>query len=248
MTTLVLYVFHEYNDIVKHFIKKAIFQDDKVEFLLIYNNENKIEIDKPDYVKLIYRNNEGYDFGGWSYGLLTNNLYKKYEKFIFVNSSVIGPFLKPDYEGKWTDIFINGLTDDIKIFGSSINTCHDCSLVTGVFNPASHVQSYLFCMNKDTVEFLIKKGIFSTTRYISDKMHVILLKEVNMSHVVLKEGWNIGCLLNCYKGYDFKDITNKTIYGNIITNDYYNKLWNEYETVFIKTNRDYDYKSFLNRS
>ena len=248
MTTLVLYVFHEYNEIVKHFINKAIFKDDKVDFLLICNNENKIEIDKPDYVKIIYRKNEGYDFGGWSYGLITNNLYKNYENFIFVNSSVIGPFLKPENNSKWTDIFINGLTNDIKIFGSSINTCCDCSFVTDRFNPASHVQSYLFSMNIDTVDFLINKGIFSITNYISDKTHVILFKEVYMSHLILKEGWNIGCLLKCYKDYDFKDLNKKIIYGNIITNQYYNNLWNEYETVFIKTNRDYDYKSFLNRS
>ena len=37
MTTLVLYVFHEYNEIVKYFINKAIFKDDKVDFLLTYS-------------------------------------------------------------------------------------------------------------------------------------------------------------------------------------------------------------------
>ena len=51
--------------------------------------------------------NIGYDFGGWSDALLTNNLYENYDNFIFANSSVIGPFL-PDYcKGKWSYKIIN---------------------------------------------------------------------------------------------------------------------------------------------
>ena len=42
-------------------------------------------------LKGVKRNNIGYDFGGWSNALLTNDLYKNYDNFIFANSSVIGP-------------------------------------------------------------------------------------------------------------------------------------------------------------
>ena len=95
------------------------------------------KIDYPNYVKFILRENKGFDFGGWSDALLTNNLYRGYENFIFVNSSVVGPFLPPYYKGKWTDIYLNGLKDNIKLFGSTINNIH---------NPvtSSHVQSYIF--------------------------------------------------------------------------------------------------------
>ena len=37
------------------------------------------------------------------------NIYKKYDYFIFVNSSVIGPYLPKNFKGNWTDIYINGL-------------------------------------------------------------------------------------------------------------------------------------------
>jgi len=120
--TLVLYVFHEYNERVKYFIKNAIFEDDNVDFLLIVNNK-KLLFDCPNYVYKIYRDNNGYDFGGWSEGLLKDELYKDYENFIFVNSTVLGPFVPSYYKGKWTDIYINNLTDDVRIFGSTINSC-----------------------------------------------------------------------------------------------------------------------------
>ena len=86
---------------------------------------------------------------------LYHNLYENYDKFIFVNSSVIGPFIPSYYKGKWTDIYLNSLKDNVKLFGSTINTCG---------NPLhlSHVQSYIFAMDKHTLQYLIDVEIFST--------------------------------------------------------------------------------------
>jgi hypothetical protein len=140
---LVLYVFHEYNNRVEQFFQKAIFNDKNVDFIVIINNlKLKLQYNAfPSNVKFFIRDNIGFDFGGWSDALLTNNLYKNYKYFIFVNSSVLGPFINSDYKGNWTDIFINGLQENnIKLFGSTINTLR---------NPrdASHVQcsiTYIF--------------------------------------------------------------------------------------------------------
>jgi hypothetical protein len=88
---LVLYVFHQYNDRVDNFFKHSIFYDKNIDFLLICNDKSVNIDDKITHynVSVFYRDNLGYDFGGWSDGLLTNNLYKNYTHFIFVNSSVI---------------------------------------------------------------------------------------------------------------------------------------------------------------
>jgi hypothetical protein len=103
---LVLYVFHIYNNRVKNFIKKCIFNDENTDFILISNNKNNtIDILLPDNVKILYRDNIGYDFGGWSDALLINNLYENYDKFIFVNSSVAGPFIPSYCNQKWTYIY-----------------------------------------------------------------------------------------------------------------------------------------------
>ena len=175
---LVLYVFHVYNNRVKHFIENCIFKDENIDFILISNNCQE-KIYYPEHVKFFLRKNIGYDFGGWSEALLTNNLYKNYDNFIFVNSSVTGPFLHSSYKGKWTDIYVKGLQNNIKLFGSTINT---------IENPLhkSHVQSYIFSMNITTLEFLIECEIFSVTNYTKTFISTVWDKEVLMSRKIIE--------------------------------------------------------------
>ncbi len=71
---LVLYVFHEYNANVEYFIKNSIYYDENVDFIMIANNKN-VKYECPNYVKRLYRDNIGYDFGGWSEGILKDDLY-----------------------------------------------------------------------------------------------------------------------------------------------------------------------------
>jgi len=234
-TTLVLYAFHQYNDRVNHFINNCVFDDDNVDFILISNNKYN-QFSCPKYVQTLFRDNIGFDFGAWSDALLTNDLYKYYDNFIFVNSSVIGPYLSPTYKGKWTDIYLNGLRDNIKLFGSTINT---------IENPLekSHVQSYIFSMDKPALEYLIKCEIFSLTNYAITMDNAIQNKEILMSLKILEHGWNIGSLLPCYKDVDFTFRSKKpeeygiTFFGDIMCQECRNKLWTEYDLVFVKGNR-----------
>tara|TARA_Y100000591_G_scaffold323889_1_gene342421 strand:- start:204 stop:926 length:723 start_codon:yes stop_codon:yes gene_type:complete len=232
---LVLYVFHIYNNRVKNFIENCIFKDENIDFILISNNCHE-KISYPEYVKFFLRQNIGYDFGGWSEALLTNNLYKNYDNFIFVNSSVTGPFLHSSYKGKWTDIYVNGLQDNIKLFGSTINT---------IENPLhkSHVQSYIFSMNITTLKFLIECEIFSVTNYAKTFISAVWDKEVLMSRKIIENNWNIGSLFNHYKDVDFT-FTNKKpqdynikFLGDVMLNRHKNKLWNVYDLIFVKGNR-----------
>ena len=239
--TLVLYVFNEYNNRVEHFFSNAIFNDKNVDFIIIINDLNlKLQYNIfPSNVKFFIRENIGYDFGGWSDALLTNNLYKNYKYFIFVNSSVVGPFLSNDYVGNWTDIYINGLQENnIKLFGSTINTLN---------NPrdASHVQSCIFSMDIITLEYLIKCQIFSMTKYCDSYIDSVWLKEVQMSRKIIANNWNIGSLMTYYKNVDFTFSNKKVSDYNIefIEDIYgYNKnnylqYWKPEELVFIKGNR-----------
>lgn len=232
---LVLYVFHIYNDRVKHFIDNCIFKDDNTDFILISNNKDNKFI-APDYVKVLFRDNIGFDFGGWSDALLINNLYKNYDYFIFVNSSVLGPYLPSYYNGKWTDIYINGLKDNIKLFGSTINNCGD------PINKA-HVQSYIFSMDKNTLEYLINCEIFTMNKYLNDYFETVWQKEFKMSRKIIENNWNIGSLMNNYRNVDFtfKDKKpqdyNIEFFDDIAFSSYLNKLFTLYEVVFIKGNR-----------
>ena len=238
MKTLVIYVFHVINKNVLHFIQNALFDDESVTFLFICNTQ--IQISLPSYVKIMNRPNVGYDFGGWSHGLLTDNLYQQYDNFIFVNSSALGPFIPSYYTNKWTDIYINGLKDNIKLFGSTIN-CSASVYGPIIIDPVkdSHVQSYIFSMNKETLTYLIECGIFSIDHYSNDFNSLVIQREIKMSRLIIEKGWNIGCLMDIYKGVDFTFKTPKTInyLGDVMYNNYYNKMWTLKELVFIKGNR-----------
>lgn len=232
---LVLYVFHKYNKRVEHFFKHCIFYDENVDFIVISNNIDFC-FKTPNYVKTLNRENIGYDFGGWSDALLGDNLYDNYDKFIFVNSSVVGPFLPPNFKGKWTDVYVDELKNNVKLFGSTINT-------RGKPLTKSHVQSYIFSMDKTTLEYLIECDIFSITKYAKTFKQAITNKEVLMSRKIIANNWNIGSLLPCYRGVDFTFKHKKPSDYNIeFLSDlmfpcYKDKHWNVHDIVFVKGNR-----------
>jgi hypothetical protein len=237
---LVLFIYHIFNERVKHFINNCIFYDDNVDFIIISNtnveNNNVLNISNQNNVKILYRNNVGYDFGGWSDALLKDNLYENYDYFIFANSSIIGPFFKPSFKGKWTDIYVNGLQNNVKLFGSTINTMGDPL-------KSAHVQSYIFSIDKITLKYLIDCSIFSTTNYAKTFHNAIFDKEVLMSRKIIENNWNIGSLMKYYENVDFtfrhkkpKDYSIKFL-DDVMYQKYRFEIWNEYEIVFVKGNR-----------
>ena len=98
-------------------------------------------------------------------------------------------------------------------------------------------------MNKETLQYLIDKEIFSTTKYPTTYVDAIYSKEVPMSRAIIDKGWNISCLHKLYNNIDFRrPITNSHAlkYEDIMYKQYQNKLWKNQELVFIKGNRDLD--------
>lgn len=227
----VFYVFHEVNERVHHFISNAIFLDEQVDFIIISNGE---AIDVPPYVKTIVRPNVGYDFGGWSEALFTDGNHQRYDYYLFVNSSVMGPFLAD--KTKWIDVYIDGLTDRVKLFGSTINTCQD------PMNRA-HVQSYLFVMDRATLHELINCELFSMKKITTTLAETVEQKEIRMSRWILERGWNIGSRLPLYHGVDFTFATTAPsdypipFLDDVMYYHYRNILWTNEQLVFIKGNR-----------
>jgi hypothetical protein len=234
MKTLVLYAFHQFNDRVKYFIDHAIFQSDIFDFIMICN-DTSINISVPDHVTVIKRNNIGFDFGAWSEGLLVGDRYKQYDTFIFINSSVFGPYLPDGYTKQWPYRFLDGLQDNIKLFGSTINAFG---------NPQRpiHVQSFAYCMNKETVEYLVSKEIFSLTKFAETFKDAIWKHEVRMSREIIAAGWNIGSLMHEYNGVDF---TFKTQAASSYNIKWYGEIHNprsginKKEVMFVKGNRGF---------
>ncbi len=239
--TLVLYVFYEYNNRVDIFLNNALFHADSIDFIIICNN---LDFDlKSKFtntyknVKIIVRDNIGFDFGGWSHAILMNELYKEYDYFIFANSSIIGPYMDLNPDKKWTDIFINNIDNEVRLFGCTINTLKD------PFNK-SHIQSYLFSMNQETLKYLIDCEIFSLTNMSQTLCDAVWNKEVKMSRKIIEKGWNIGCTCEKLNGVDF---TFKNISVNHVGFDFHSDIsryefylgeyWTPNEVIFMKGNK-----------
>ncbi len=239
MKTLVLYVFHQYTEYVNFFFKKGVFEAENVHFLFILNGITLCEdLPKGNNVSVLYRENKYADFGAWSDGLILNNNIEKYDSFIFINSSCVGPFVHSNISEKWTDIFLKGLErDNIKIFGTTINTCRN---TTG---QSSHVQSWAFCMKKETVKLCIEHKIFDAINYtkMSTKDDLIFSHEVPMSQLIMKHGGNIGCMTKLYTGVNFL-LPETNIYGwnddIAFSKGYFGETTNPYEVMFVKANRN----------
>lgn len=237
--TLVLFVFHEMNNRVVHFLNNCVFEDKFTDFVIIANNLT-VEVCLPAFnnVSFLRRDNVGFDFGGWSAALEDSERYNKYDFFLFVNSSVLGPFLPNGFSvNQWPEIYKQGLIrDNVRLFGSTINTIRDPI-------HRSHVQSYIFVMNKQTLSLLMSRTIFSTNHYAATMQHAIDDKEIAMSRVIIKNGGNIGCLMKYYNGVDFtfrrRPVQSyvRPFLDDIMYSAYLGSLWNVFEVVFVKGNR-----------
>ena len=161
--TAVLYVFHEVTDRVRHFVQFCTFESPDVGFYVIENNL-LLKFDLPPYIKTMNRTNICYDFGAWSECLVNDDMYKKYEYFIFANSSIVGPFLPKNFNGRWTDIYTNGLKDNVKLFGSTINATGDSRGAQHSPEVAAHIQSYIFSADREAVEYLMECKILCRIR------------------------------------------------------------------------------------
>jgi hypothetical protein len=210
------------NERVEYFFKNAIFQADDVDFVIVCNSMT-LEFTAPPYADVIRRDNIGYDFGAWSDAV---ELYNNYDRYLFVNSSVVGPFVT----GKWTDIFFNRLTDEVRLFGPTINYTQGIPI---------HVQSYLFCMTRHTLSFLQYCGIFSTTEYETTFKGAIFNREIPMTTAILRMGWNLGCVLRDYQGVDWR-LSPLTVgcLEDVTFSNGRGWRWTDEEVVFIKGNRN----------
>jgi hypothetical protein len=213
-------------------------------FVFVINGECSVQIPPASNIIVLRRPNVGYDFGAYAHALenLPNDP-ESYQHFFFMNTSVRGPFQRND-SPIWQHTFIEMMKGDVKLVGTTINI-HPSEAPylaeQGFTAPFSHVQSQMFAMDKDCLEFL-KPLIFNND---TENMHfsdVIVQKEVAMSQYVLQNNWNINCCLPAYKDIDYRKVEadiNPTSHNGdpCYVGGYFGSTFTPYDVVFIKTNR-----------
>lgn len=232
MKRLILYILHELTDNVKFFLKYGIYQSPDDDFLIIINHPS-LSVPYPPYdnVRIHHRQNVGYDFGGWSAGIFLDDNYQKYDYYLFINSSVRGPFLPSWYRENWVDLFTRLITADVKLGGTSI----------GMHFGQPHIQSVVLVTDRVGLEIGIEHNIFIRDFPLIGKMYVIHDYEIKYSQVILKKGYNIACLLREYQGWDFRLPHPSSSPHSCPYNTNSNYYYVPYQVIFVKyTGKKYE--------
>ena len=247
---LVLYCYFEkdinYINNLQLFLKLGLY--DECDYLFIINGKVSIKIPEKDNIKVLYRKNEDYDFGAYNDGLNTINI-DKYNYYFFINTSVRGPFIPSYVNIKWYEPFINLLIDDVKLAGTAINilnqdTCESSAFYnkTKFVKPYTHVQTQMFVMTQECLKFLISSKIFESDDY-DNYNEFIAIKEILMSQLVLKNNWNISCIIPEYQNIDYRLVNNDFNFSSDLgdpnrSNSCFGRTVHPYETIFFKINRN----------
>jgi len=247
---LVLYCYFEkdinYINNLQLFLKLGLY--DECDYLFIINGKISIKIPDNNNIKVLYRKNEDYDFGAYNDGLKTINI-DKYNYYFFINTSVRGPFIPSYVNIKWYEPFINLLIDDVKLVGTSINILNNDTNESNAFynktnfvKPYTHVQTQMFAMTQECLEFLIFSKLFSNNDY-DNWSEFIAIKEILMTQLVLKNNWNISCIIPEYQNIDYRILNNDVNFSSYngdpnFTNGTFGRTVHPYESIFIKINRN----------
>ncbi len=260
---------------LKYFIDNAVREKDGVDYIFILQQVDQKEINESEMPLLpksnafyIQHENRCFDLGtiGWFFAkytignpwatqtLITNSTNTNHERifnltqykyFIFMNSSVRGPFFPPyfskfllDYEKDfkkvfyWYYIFTKRINDKVKLVGCTIS----CSIPI-------HVQSYFLTTDFTGLSVLLKSGgkdgsecpgVFGC---YGSQQETIQLGEMAVSVRILNDNYLIDSLLTKFQFIDFSPKLNHKcpIYGSpFMDKNLDGTSLDPYESVFVK--------------
>jgi hypothetical protein len=247
-----IYAYYEKDDNylnnLKYFLDNGIL--DNVDYYFILNGKCNVDIPDTPNIKVLHRENIGWDFGAWSYCIA--RLTQDYDYYFFMNTSVCGPYIKSQTEtSKWTDVFIALFKPDVKVVGTSITILresdlwgHDLSTIYNHSAPYPHVQSMFFGIDREYFQYLNSIQFFNESEInsITDILDLIVYKEIGLSQLALSKGWNINSILPEYRDLDYRtireDINKTSVNGDpYYSSGYFDKTIDKYDVIFFKNNR-----------
>ena len=108
----------DYN--LSYFVKKELSYKENIDYVIVINghvNNPAIIFPELTNLKIIRRDNIGFDFGGHAAAL---EVIPEYDYYFFMNSGVIGPIVPHYYTEHWSSIFIRKINDKVKLVGTTI--------------------------------------------------------------------------------------------------------------------------------
>lgn len=248
---LCIYAYYQkdssYKQNFKYFLRKGILPN--VDYFIIINGKCNVRIPRRHNITVFYRPNQGFDFGAYSYAL--TKVKRDYEYYFFINTSLRGPVLKHPKK-PWIDEFLSLFSENnVHLVGISINVYpsksfgkYDLEHLYSHAPPYTHIQSMMFCMTPKLLQSLQSENFFneSEINQMTDIEQIVAKKEIGLSQHVLKNNWNINCLLPQYRGRDYVNLQNDINFASKggdpwYKNAYFGKTISVDESIFLKTNR-----------
>lgn len=230
---LIIYAYYETDDSRRNlgfFCRHGITQDKDRQHVIVVNGACTVEdqIPKFENVKVLKRDNTGFDFGAWAHAF-RHVQRDQFDYFILLNSSVTGPFL-PSYQdaSRWPERFTAMLNDRVKLAGITINVFHGDPIV----------QSMVLATDKIGIELLFNNGMFTDNDKDDTKDAVIYGREIPSSLIVMRAGFALDCLATTHSKRTITTLKRNIMGDIIIPHGYFASYTLEpYDLCFFKTNR-----------
>ncbi len=239
--TLVVYVYAKTHQAAEQnlafFIRTAVRDSHDADYYFILQQVNNITVDEqklpslPSNAHYIQHENKCYDIGTIGWFLSKDFIDRtKYKYFIFINSSVRGPFIVSYYDNEiWYTVFTRRLNNHIKLVGCTIN----CEITP-------HVQSYFWALDFIGLDILLKAG---TVFACYDNQGATIYKsEIGASRILIDSGFGIGSLMKKYQNMDFRLKENKNC--NNVKNPTFTNVdgisLDPFEIVFVKLKDEFE--------
>lgn len=199
-----------------------------------------------------------------------------FDFYLFINNSCRGPFVPSYAKKyfKWTDPFTDLITDQVKLVGCTINSSHRMPKLAHVqsylFCLDKTVFDYLdavefFSMNETkqvrgnaikplppTFDFLSEDDMTLAETELGiitipdSYKKLIMEKELGLSMLIKRHGWNISCLIPEFQNIDYRKLNkvlnpDAALYGGDMIypgQRCFGRDIHPYEVLFIKTARD----------
>ena len=252
MRTIVFFHYYENNILYRenfvYFLSVAYRND--VDFVIVISGICSVALPNFRNVKYIFTENKNNDFGGYVVALKQlGDSINSYSLFVFVNSSVRGPFIGGRGSANWIQPFINQMVGEVHLVGSSINVLPNENTYAVKFKnefdyptPYSHVQTTAYALSGKALKHLIDIGFYDCDSHLP-KEDVICHYELRLSQEIKKAGWNMKALLLKYNSIDYRlpheDINPTSKNGDpLFKGAYFGFTANYFDLLFVKINRN----------
>ena len=250
MKIATIYHYYELNETYKdnfiYFLNTSLF--DEIEYFFYISSSCSVELPNLTNVQYTYIENKNNDFGA-VVEFSKDKRSLSFDAYIFINSSVRGPFMPSYYSSNWHEIFTSRLSNNIAMVGSSINLLPEGSLISNYFKerfsfdpPYIHVQTTAYALSSAGYCLLLKEKFFDVNENLK-KNDVISRYEILLSQILLNNNFSIASILPTHeefsvskRGVNFKGTTKNGDPLNLAA--FYGRTISPLESVFIKTNRN----------